>query len=232
LFGLVIASVLGVAYLAVRSANELHRFRSDDPAVWEPAVAALESSIDPATDPGVVFLGASTVRFWSTIDEDLAPVAAVARGFGGAKAIDLQHYWHRLLGANPKVVVLVAGTNDFFKTGGNIVLEPENFVAIMGDTARAILAAHPQARLYFVAMRPSVRSPEGDDPFSVANGLLRDFAEAEAGIDFIDPTAGLYLEDGKLNPAFRDPDRSQLNRDGYRVWSAPIRDRLVRDLAS
>ena len=84
----------GVVWLAQRSADELHRFRTDDPAVWEPMIAEFERAAAEAPPaPGsVLFLGASAIRFWDSLADDMAPLPAVGRGFGGAKVADVHHF--------------------------------------------------------------------------------------------------------------------------------------------
>ena len=191
-------SVVGVLRLAQRSASELHRYRSADPGVWESAISALELSANenPPPPEAVLFIGTSTIRFWSTLAADVAPLVAVGRGFGGAKLDDVLFYAERLVAPRPRAIVLAVGGNDLFE----------------------------------IAIRPPILDPEGRDPSSQANALIRGFAESREGIEYIDANAAMYGPDKRLREEFMSWDRSQLTREGYRAWSAPIRDRLLRDL--
>jgi hypothetical protein len=222
-----------VVWLAQRSANELHRFRTDDPAVWEPAIAGLEQTARDRPPPpeAVLFLGASTIRFWTTIEDDLAPLEAVARGFGGAKIADVIHYADRLTRPRPRAVVLAVGGNDLFGMAGNEAKPPEEVVALSEQLVERIAELLPGVPIYWVSIRPPILDPQGRDPSSRVNARIRELA-GERSVGYIDANVDLYGEDGELLEGLRAWDRSQLSREGYRRWSAPIRQRLLRDLGT
>jgi hypothetical protein len=59
----------------------------------------------------VVFAGSSTIRFWNGLEEDMAPLPTVQRGFGGAKINDVIRYLDRLIARHePSMVVLYIGS--------------------------------------------------------------------------------------------------------------------------
>lgn len=233
-FVALLLAVMGVVWLAQRGATELHRFRADDPAVWEPAIAGLEQAARDRPPPpeAVVFLGASTIRFWSTIDEDLAPLEAVTRGFGGAKIADVIHYADRLTRPRPRAVVLAVGANDLFGMAGNEAKPPEQVMALSEQLVERISELLPGVPIYWVSIRPPILDPQGRDPSSRVNARVRELADERPDLGYIDANADLYGEDGELLEGLRAWDRSQLSREGYRRWSAPIRERLLRDLGA
>jgi lysophospholipase L1-like esterase len=226
--------VIGVLWLAQRGAGELHRFRSDDPTVWEPAIAAFEQAAreDPPSSEAVLFIGASTIRFWETIGEDLAPLEIVARGFGGAKLLDVHHYAERLVEPPPRAIVVAVGINDLFEVGGNEASPHEEVSARVFELLGRLREVAGGVPVYYLAIRPPILDPQGRDPSSQVNAAVRAFAESTPGIGYIDANIGMYGPNGRLLEAHRAWDGSQLSREGYRVWSAPIRERLLRDLGS
>lgn len=224
----------GVVWLAQRSASELHRFRTDDPAVWEPAIAGFErdAQASPPVPGSVMFLGASTVRFWDTIAQDMDPVPIVGRGFGGAKVGDVLHYADRLVLPQAGAVLVSIGGNDLFDMAGSRPGTVEQVSAKTETLLSRLRDLAPGVPIYYVAIRPPILDPEGRDPSSVVNAQIEAFARNAPMVSYIDANEGLYQSNGELRGEYRSWNRSQLSREGYRAWSAPIRDRLLRDLPS
>ena len=231
-FVALLLSGIAVVWLAQRSAGELHRFRSVDPTVWEPAIAGFEraAAAHPPSPDAVLFIGASTIRFWSTLDEDVAPLEAVARGFGGAKLGDVSHYADRLVAPPPRAIVVAVGGNDLFEMAGSNASGEDEVIRGTRALLERFHALVPDAAIYTVAIRPPILDAQGRDPSSRVNAGVASFAEKTAWLHYIDPNDGLYGDDGILRGEYQEWDSSQLSREGYRAWSAPIRDRLLRDL--
>ena len=76
------------------------------------AFEAADSLAMPA--PGsVLFVGSSSIRFWNTLEEDMAPLPVINRGFGGSTFDDLLFYMDRIvMPYQPSAVVLYEGDND------------------------------------------------------------------------------------------------------------------------
>ena len=61
----------------------------------------------------ILFTGSSTIRMWETLEEDMAPLRVINRGFGGARIIDVLHYYKKVvLPYHPKGIVFYCGEND------------------------------------------------------------------------------------------------------------------------
>lgn len=226
-------SLVAVVWLAMRGASELHRFRSDDPTVWEQDIAAFEreAAATPPPAGALLVIGASTVRFWETAEEDLAPLPVVRRGFGGAKVADVAYYAERLVRPAPRALVLSIGGNDLFGLAGNEPRSADEVATSLAALIEKLRSLAAGAPIYFVAIRPPVLDAQGRDPSSQVNARMRALAEATPGVEYIDANGGLFDAEGNLRDGMRVWDRSQLSREGYRVWSEPIRERLVRDLS-
>lgn len=230
-----VALLIGAAsviWIAQRGADELHRFRSTDPRVWEADIAQFErdAAEAPASVGAITIIGASTIRFWETAAEDLAPFDVMRRGFGGAKLADVSFYAERLVTPKPIALVLSIGGNDLFEFAGSDSAAPEEAAAACVALLEKFQTLLPDVPIYYVAIRPPILDAQGRDPSSKVNQLLRAFADATAGIEFIDANVRMYDDDGQLRDGLRAWDGSQLSTEGYVAWSAPIRDRLVRDL--
>jgi lysophospholipase L1-like esterase len=209
--------------------REIGRAFSDDPTVWEPEIAAFERADreSPAPRDAILFVGSSSIRFWDGLAEDMAPLNVIRRGFGGAKLSDLLHYSDRIIVPyTPRAIVIHAGGNELNDLPGNRLRTPEEAQTDFRSLVARIRARLPSVPIYYLALRPS-RLPGARDLFL---RLVREDCEAQPGLHYLDAGAGLALADGTPDPRLIRWDRIHLNREGYKAWAPPVRDRLLRDL--
>jgi len=61
-----------------------------------------------------LFVGSSSIRFWNTLADDLAPHPVLNRGFGGSTLHEVNHYFDRIVSKySPKQIFLYCGENLF-----------------------------------------------------------------------------------------------------------------------
>lgn len=188
----------------------------DDSMQWEADIAAFEQadSVVRRRPGGVVFVGSSSIRMWQTMADDFPGVATINRGFGGSRVRDSTYYADRIVTAyQPRAVVFYAGDNDLFE-GRTPRQVRDDFAAFV---ARVHLAS-PDARIAFVAIKPSPSRLALLPQMREANRLVQAFAEREPLVDYLDvytpmldanamPRAGLFLG-----------DQLHMNRAGYALW--------------
>src|SRR3974377_2369893 len=83
-----------------------------DPDAWHASIRRFETEdkVNPPTPGGIVFTGSSSFTFWLTMEQDMAPLPVINRGFGGALIDDVIRYIDRIVVPyKPKAVVLFAG---------------------------------------------------------------------------------------------------------------------------
>jgi lysophospholipase L1-like esterase len=209
--------------------REVGRTFSDDPTVWEPEIAGFERADRESPPPrdAILFVGSSSIRFWDGLAEDMAPLVVIRRGFGGAKLSDLVHFSDRIVFPYaPRAIVIHAGGNELNDVVGNRGRSPDEAHADFRLLVSRIRARQPQVPIYYLALRPA-RVPGAWDQFL---RLVREDCEAQPDMHYLDAGAGLALADGSPNPRLIRWDRIHLNREGYKAWSPPIRERLLGDL--
>jgi hypothetical protein len=61
------------------------RLNRGDPTVWEKQIRTYEvlDEEDKPPDGSILFTGSSSIRYWKTLVEDMAPLQVLNRGFGG-----------------------------------------------------------------------------------------------------------------------------------------------------
>ncbi len=203
---------------------------SQDPEFFESDIQAFEAEgrRTPPPEGVVVFTGSSSVRLWSTLTEDMAPIPVLNRGFGGSQMSHVVHFAERVVSAyKPRAVVVYAGDNDLDestgKTAATVVEDFEKFVAL-------VRAAQPDLRIYYLTIKPSVlrwdRWPEMDR----ANREIERLAAADRHMKVIDIGPATLGSDGKPDPDLFLFDGLHLNASGYERWTAVTRSVLLPDL--
>src|SRR5687767_10953145 len=86
-----------------------------DPAKWEKEIQAFEESdrLHPPPKGATLFLGSSSIRYWTNLPEAFPGLTTVGRGFGGSHVPDALAYFDRIVRPyEPSSIVLYAGDND------------------------------------------------------------------------------------------------------------------------
>jgi lysophospholipase L1-like esterase len=231
--GVLAVVVAAVGWVGWGLYGEISKAASDDPLVWESAIAAFEAEDrrNPPLPDAVVFVGSSSIRMWGTLAEDMAPLPTIQRGFGGAKVPDVVHYAERIVTPYaPRAVVVYVGGNDLSDFFGSQAKRPDEVVEGYRRLVEIIWRERPDTPIYFVALKPTTLRAENAGAVALVNSATRAYAEDHAHLHFIDASPGLLLPDGTADPDKLLWDGIHLNTAGYAAWSAPIRARLLADL--
>jgi lysophospholipase L1-like esterase len=204
---------------------------SQDPEFFAAEIAAFEAADRerPPPERPIVFVGSSSIRLWDTLEEDLAPLPVLNRGFGGSQLAHAIHFADRaVIRYRPRAVVLYAGDNDLDertgKSAADVVRDFRTFVGL-------VHAAVPDARIYYLAIKPSrmrwARWPE----MAQANAEIAALCAGDPRLGFLD-IATPMLASGE--PPARELfifDGLHLSAEGYALWTSVVKPRLEADLA-
>lgn len=230
LLGLLATLVLLLGWPTWQVYDEIRKTRSEDPLVWEDAVAALESRTRGKCSPRecVVFVGSSSIRFWETLEDDMSPIPVIRHGFGGAKLRDVVHYAPRLVSAYaPLAVVVFAGTNDIDPGASK---EPEVLLASYQSLVESLRADWPGLPIYYIGITPSPRRWSVWPLAQKTNALIEAWSATIPGLHFIDTSHALLGSNGEPLRENYIFDGLHLSGRGYRAWTGVIRPRLLQDL--
>lgn len=178
--------------------------------------------------PGQILLyGSSTLRLWSTYQQDLAGFQVINRGFGGSQMSDAIYYFDRVVvPLAPSWILLYEGDNDLSsrKTPEQVLADFETFMQL----AKAKL---PNTRVAIYAVKPSNSRKHLMPEQQKLNKLLRQYCRKyPKSAKFIDIYPPL-LENGMPNPALFLEDELHLNAEGYQVWTKATREFLTKHQA-
>lgn len=187
-----------------------------DSREWEPTVQAWEAEDARVRRmPGaVVFVGSSSIRYWTTLSEDFPGVISINRGYGSSRVYDSVYFADRIVNAyQPRAVVFYAGENDL-NEGRSPQQVRDDFAAFV----QRVQAGTPKARIGFVSIKPSPSRRAILPQVVQANTLIRDYIKTVQGVDYLDVFTPMLDASGEPREELFLADRLHMNRTGYAIW--------------
>lgn len=226
-------SVLVICFLVVYVFlnSEFQKLESDNPLVWESDIESFlkEDEKNGYLKDAVLFVGSSSIRFWTSLEKDLEPFPVIKRGFGGSKLDDIIYYTDKIIiPYQPKAIVFYAGTNDIagYSNDKSAIQVAESFFRL----AEIVTKALPDTVLYYLPITPTVSRwgiwPEAN----TANRLIREESQKHNNIHYLETTSHFLNENGEPRKELFFWDGVHLNSKGYEVWARIIKETLTRDL--
>ena len=197
------------------SAAPAPRVNADPSFPFSNEIAAFAQANDagPGLPDGTLFLGSSSIRLWD-IGGSFPGQPVLNRGFGGATAPDILHYYPRLLPhEKPRSVLVYVGENDL--AAG----------AAPGEVARNVLTLlkrlrgdYPKARIAYLSLKPSpIRWTLW--PKMAAVNMTVAARSRVGGFDYLDVGSSLLARDGLPDASLFRPDGLHMNARGYVRWT-------------
>lgn len=207
---------------------------SSDPVYWAGEVAEFErlDISNPPEKNQIVFAGGGTIRQWDNLEQALAPLPVIKRGFGGAHVAHVTAYAPRIIQPyDPIAVVISAGADDLADVGGK---PPDQVEADMAELIALLrpadLRARDEPQVYILSITPSPMRSARWPAFAQANTQLKALAEANGGVHFVDTASLIATDDGQMDESLYRWDGLAFNEEGYAVVGRAIRQRLMNDL--
>jgi gluconolactonase len=211
---------------SIKVTSQKRVISAPDPRRFEKEIKAFEASDCTNIPPqgGIVFVGSSSIRKWTSVAKDFPECHVLNRGFGGSQLADSVYYADRIvIPYKPKTVVLFAGSNDI-----NFGLTPEEVRANFQAFVKKIKAALPSTEIIFLSISTSPSRWTEFDRVQKANQLIQAEIKSTPNVRYVDVVSGM-LENGKPNPTIYSPDRLHMNPKGYAIWTAILRPYLHCD---
>ncbi len=176
----------------------------------------------PPPECAVLFVGSSSIRLWSTLKEDLAPLPVLNRGFGGSTIAQSNMYFDRIVAPyRPRAIVLYAGENDLDngQSPDAVAAEFRRFL----EMKRARLGKTP---VFYISAKPSKQRFGQFARQSELNAAIRQLAASSTDLTFIDVVTPM-LRDGRPQDLYVE-DGLHMNAAGYAIWRGLVRDALAK----
>jgi lysophospholipase L1-like esterase len=210
----------GVAFDAA-AASEPAAATLAPPAKWDAAFAAFAADdvAHPHPAGGVLFVGSSSIRLWSNLEDQFKDLPVVIkRGFGGSQLSDCVKNLSRLvLHYRPHTVLVYAGDNDLAAgTAPEEVLH--RFAAFVDGVHREL----PQTRIVYISIKPSPSRIRLLSKIRETNTLIEDYADNADEVDYIDVFTPMLDASGQPRAELFRDDALHLNAQGYALWKRII----------
>jgi lysophospholipase L1-like esterase len=192
---------------------------------YEDAVAKF--ALAPAPAPGgVLLVGSSIFRKWTTSAADLAPIPVTNRAFGGSRTGNQLTFFDRVVpSSRAGLVVWYCGSNDI-KGGIATAVILDNTKQWIERTRGAL----PGARILLVSVIRAIQKREDGqlDEVDEVNAGLRQLAETMASVDYVDVNPALESASGEAIPGCYLADKLHLSPDGYRRLVTVLRPAIEK----
>lgn len=172
----------------------------------------------------ILFMGSSSIRLWSTLAEDMAPLPIIQRGYGGAHFRDLIFFVDTILNQHDLSMVVCFVANDISQKKSD-----ENAATILRNynyVVKQIRKRHPKIPILQISITPSQSRWELWPKIQEVNAALKAYCETHSNMYFLDTTSHFLNEVGLPRTALFRKDQLHLNKEGYALWTSLIRPQV------
>jgi lysophospholipase L1-like esterase len=191
---------------------------------WEPDIEKFEQQ-DAKTPPPahpILFVGSSTIRIWK-VQQAFPGLPVLNRGFGGSQTDDVVHFYDRVvLAYHPSTIVFYSGDNDL--AAGKSV---EKVVSDTGELLTRIRRDLPDAKLVFIAIKPSIARWKLIDKIHQANQQIEAMVKANPNGVVVSIEDKLLGADSKPRKELFRLDGLHLSDAGYAILDDAVRPYLT-----
>jgi lysophospholipase L1-like esterase len=174
---------------------------------------------NPPPQHALLFTGASTLRMWKNVGEEMKPYPVINRGFGGSFTTEVLGYMDRItLPYHPRVVVFQCGGNDI--NSGDPVEAP---IARIREYLARLRKENPDCAVVFVA---TTRAPSRKAKWELLdeyNRQLEQIVKEGKGLWYVDINTALNLPNGEGKPGSYLKDNLHPDVAGYKAIASVLK---------
>ncbi len=186
-------------------------------------VNQIEQRVREQPRDSVVFYGSSTIRLWTSLDEDFPQIQLLNLGFGGSTLAACAWYIERLvMPAHPRAVILYAGDNDLGEGR-----QPQEVYLFFCALAEKIQRYLPGVPLSFISIKPSPARWGIVDEIRKTNLLIEREIFRLPNTEFIDLSAAMLDANGQPRHELYQADGLHLTPAGYAVWQEQLSQKCM-----
>ncbi len=189
------------------------------PSKYADAVAKLAAAPAPAPG-GILMIGSSIFRKWTTAAQDLAPLPVTNRAFGGSRTADQLQFFDQLVpSSQAALVVWYCGSNDV-----NSKKKPAEVLQNTQDWIARTRAALPNVRIVLLSV---IRAPQKHEDGYLPqvddiNKRLRALAADAPDLTYVDVNPSLETATGEPLPDCYVADKLHMSPEGYQRISSVL----------
>ena len=178
-----------------------------------------QDKTNPPPQHALLLSGASSLRMWKNVAEEMKPYPTINRGFGGSYTTEVLGYMDRItLPYHPRVVVFQCGGNDI--NSGDPVEAP---IARIREYLARLRKENPDCAVVFVA---TTRAPSRKAKWPLLdeyNRQLEQIVKEGKGLWYVDINAALNLPNGEGKPGSYLKDNLHPDVEGYKAIASVLK---------
>ncbi len=184
-----------------------------------------QDNLYPVKAKQILFIGSSSFRMWTNLQQEFKDYPVINRGFGGSTLPDLIYYARDIIFPyNPKQIIIYCGDNDLASSDTVTSMIVLKRFQTLFKTIREQL---PQVPIVFVSIKPSPSRARLLEEMQNANALIKAFLAGQPNTGFVD-VFDKMMRKGKIRKdLFRD-DMLHMNAKGYAIWRKSIKPYLLK----
>jgi lysophospholipase L1-like esterase len=177
----------------------------------------------PPAPGSILFVGSSSFRFWTHLQDSFPSVKVINRGFGGSTLADVIRYSDQVIFAyQPSQIIIYCGENDIAMDTASADVVLSRFLKLF-DLIRTRL---PDVPVSYVSIKPSPSRFQYLPVVKESNRLIAAFLKTRPNTSFIDVFPLMLGENGYPRGELFGPDSLHMNERGYAIWKKAIEPHL------
>jgi|SRR5579859_1472656 len=174
----------------------------------------------------ILFVGSSSFRLWTDVQNYFPGCPIINRGFGGSNLKDVNFYFNEIIKPyHPKQIVIYCGDNDFAQEKS---LPVDSVVNRLERLVGKIRSADKTVRITYVSIKPSPSRKELATKFTGANEAIRQFLKKQKNTSFADVYSKMVDKKGAPLKTIFLADSLHMNARGYAIWQEAIKGHLMK----
>lgn len=200
--------------------------KEKQPFYDEIRVFKTQDSLNQPPPNSVLFVGSSSFRLWSNLQDDFKGYQVINRGFGGSSLPDVIRYTDDIIiPYQPKQIVIYAGENDIASDTVDSKMVAERFKTLF-NLIRQKLPAVP---IVFVSMKPSPSREKYMPVIKQANQIIKNFLWQQGNSIYVDVYSRMLDGNGKPRPELFREDMLHMKPEGYKIWQESLQPYLLKN---
>lgn len=196
------------------------------PFADEIAAFKKQDSVSLPPRNAILFVGSSSFRMWTDVQDYFPSYKIINRGFGGSTLPDVIRYVNDIIFPyHPKQIVIYCGENDFASSDSvTAVMVCQRFTTLFN----LIRAKMPKVPVIFIAIKPSPSRWHLRGKMQKGNELIRNYLKTRSKTTFVNVWPAMLKADGIPMDDIYKEDNLHMNAKGYGIWKRLLEPYLLK----
>ena len=174
----------------------------------------------------ILFVGSSSFRMWTDVQDAFPGYKILNRGFGGSSLPDVIRYVNDvIIPYQPKQIFIYCGDNDL---AASDAITPAIVLSRFKQLFSLVRNKLPKVPIAFVSIKPSPSRLRLMPKMDAANKSIKEFLKGKSRTAFVDVYHKMLKADGKpMDDIFKE-DKLHMTAKGYAIWQKAIKPYLLK----